>query len=457
MTTQEELIQLRKENKYQREEIKLLTEKVTILLKLVEDLGHKKNSRNSSISPSIDMTRKNKSLRGRSNKKSGGQKGHEGSTLLQVDNPDLVTNLKSNYCRNCGGSLSDSDFVLQSKRQVVDIPPVKPVYHEYRQYSCSCPHCREKHLTDFPPNISAPIQYGNSIQSLVSYMSVYQYVPYARLAEMFSQVYNIPLCQGSIMNILIKAASKAEVVYDKIKEELAEAKIIGSDETGAKVNGDKAWIWVWQNPLNTYLVASKSRGYKTINNEWKDGFPIATLISDRLSAQLKTPALLHQVCLAHLLREIIFIEEVENHPFTHDFKELLIKIFEFKKNQKSNYSVASLETSSYEEKINELLAICISKKDYPKTTTFQKSMIRVRNYILPCLYDKEIPPDNNGSERAVRNVKVKQKISGQFKTGQGPFCILRSVIDTLKKRKCNILSVFNEIMRLEQKVFLEPG
>lgn len=85
-----------------------------------------------------------------------------------------------------------------------------------------------------------------------------------------------------------------------------------------------------------------------------------------------------------------------------------------------------------------------------------KKQIKVRNYILPCLYDKEIPPDNNGSERAVRNVKVKQKISGQFKTGQNIFCILRSVIDTLKKRKCNILTDLYEIMKFEPKAKLQP-
>ena len=203
-------------------------------------------------------------------------------------------------------------------------------------------------------------------------------------------------------------------------------------------------------------MASESRGYITIQNEWKEGFPVAALISDRLSAQLKTPAFIHQVCLAHLLREITFIEEVENHPFAHEFKEFIKKVFEFKKNQTINYQFDSLETKFFEEKINELLAKTISKKDYPKTTTFQNSMIKVRNYILPCLYDKEIPPDNNGSERAVRNVKVKQKISGQFKTGQNIFCILRSVIDTLKKRKRNILTDLNEIMKLEPKAVLQP-
>ena len=455
MTLQEENRKLRFENDLLREEVKILTAKVEQLLKIIEDLGHKKNSQNSSLPPSSDITRKNKSLRGRSNKKSGGQPGHKGSTLFQSKNPDIVTELKSNFCKVCGHDLSDANFEIKSRRQVVDIPPTQPVYHEYRQYSCNCPHCHNEQVTEFPPEISAPIQYGSSIQSLVSYLSVYQYIPYARLKELLSQIFHIHLSEGTIENLLLKASSKSEAVYHRIKEELKQSAVVGSDETGAKANGDKIWIWTWQNLLNTYLVPSANRGYKTIKGEFEEGLPLSVLVSDRLSAQLKTPAQGHQVCLAHLLREIIFIEEVENHLFAPEFNNLLRSIFEFKRNQKYDYAVNSPETKPFEENLNIILALTISKEDYPKTATFQNSMIKVRNNILPCLYRKDIPPDNSGSERAVRNMKVKQKISGQFKTGQKAFCILRSAIDTAKKRKCDIMDTLKLIMLINPKTIPE--
>ena len=455
MTLQEENQKLRIENKALREEVKILTVKVKQLLKIIEDMGHKKNSRNSSISPSSDLTRKNKSLRGRSDKKSGGQPGHKGSTLLQSENPDIVTELKSNFCKVCGYNLSGANFKIKSRRQVVDIPPIQPVYREYRQYSCNCPHCHNEQVTEFPQEVSAPIQYGSSIQSLVSYLSVYQYVPYARLAEFLSQIFKVHLSEGTIENLLLRSSSKAEAVYHRIKEELKQSAVVGSDETGAKANGSKIWIWTWQNLLNTYLVPSESRGYKTIKSEFDEGLPLSVLVSDRLSAQLKTPAQAHQVCLAHLLREIIFIEEVEKHSFAPAFNNLLKSIFEFKKNQKYDYAANSPETKPFEENLNILLALTISKEKYPQTATFQNSMIKVRNYILPCLYRKDIPPDNNGSERTIRNVKVKQKISGQFRTGQKAFCILRSVIDTVKKRKCNIMDTLKQIMLINPKVIPE--
>ena len=451
MKLQEEIRKLRLENDLLREEIKILTGKVNQLLKIIQVMGHKKNSRNSSLPPSSDITRKNKSLRNRSDKKSGGQLGHKGSTLLQSKNPERITDLKSNFCKVCGYDLSSANFKIKSRRQVVEIPPIQPVYHEYRQYSCNCPHCHNEQVTEFPSEVPAPIQYGGTVQSLVSYLSVYQYIPYARLKEILSQIFHVHLSEGTIENLLLKSSSKAETVYHRIKEELKQSSVVGSDETGAKSNGSKIWIWTWQNLLNTYLVPSESRGYKTIKKEFEDGLPLSVLVSDRLSAQLKTPAKAHQVCLAHLLREIIFIEEVENHPFAPAFNNLLRSIFEFKKNQKCDYATNSPETKPFEENLNKLLALTISKKDYPKTATFQNSMIKVRNNILSCLYRKDIPPDNNGSERAVRNVKVKQKISGQFKTGQNAFCVLRSVIDTLKKRKCDIMKSLQQIMLIQPR------
>jgi len=186
MKLQEEIRKLRLENDLLREEVKILTGKVNQLLKIIEVMGHKKNSRNSSLPPSSDITRKNKSLRNRSDKKSGGQLGHKGSTLLQSKNPERITDLKSNFCKVCGYDLSSANFKIKSRRQVVEIPPIQPVYHEYRQYSCNCPHCHNEQVTEFPSEVPSPIQYGGAIQSLVSYLSVYQYIPYARLKEILS-------------------------------------------------------------------------------------------------------------------------------------------------------------------------------------------------------------------------------------------------------------------------------
>lgn len=427
-----------------------LSEKVALLLELQQKKGVKKDSHNSHLPPSSDITSKTKSLRRKSERPSGGQKGHSGNTLEMSATPDRIIDLKSNFCGRCGGSLTAGEFVLQARRQVVEIPPIKPIIQEYRQYLCTCPGCQHQQLADFPATVVAPIQYGSSVQALTAYLSVYQYVPFRRLKSLFSQVFNLEMSEGTIKNLLDKAAVKAEFVYDRIKLEISASKAVGSDETGAKVNGQKWWIWVWQNICNTFLVASPNRGSKTLNEVWENGLPKATLSSDRWAPQLKFPAGGHQLCLAHLMRDTIYLREKENHEFADKFKQLLSKVFQVCRTNRERTKPCSLiEGEVLERELNQALMIVIDREQYPESAKFQRAMIRHRNSLLPCLYDLEIAPDNNGSERAIRNIKVKQKISGQFKTGQKVFCVLRSVIDTLVKRKLDVLPQLNQIMKIQ--------
>jgi transposase len=427
-----------------------MTEKFNSLLILLQKQGVKKDSHNSSLAPSSDFFKMTKSLRPPSTRKTGGQPKHDGSTLKMSSTPDQTIDLKNTVCENCKNSLSEADFVLNASRQVVEIPPILPIYKEYRQFSCICPHCQGKSTAKFPNGVNAPIQYGSNVEALVCYLSVYQYVPYARLQSFMASVFQIHLSQGTIANILERFALKGDDFYQKIKEQIANSSVVGSDETGAKVNGEKWWIWVWQNLHNTFIVASADRGSDTIDRIWKDGLPNTILLSDRWAAQLKSNTKGHQLCLAHLLRNIIFLQESDKHPFATQFKQLLLDVYDLRKEiveKQIPFLVEDKKTLDIEQRLNELLTIIIDKEKDPNTLTFQNSMIKNRNYLFPCLYNLDVPPDNNTSEQAIRNIKVKQKISGQFKSGQNAFCIIRSIIDTFRKREMDLLLSLNLIAR----------
>ena len=437
---------------FQSQKIKSLEEKVELLLELLQKKVVRKDSHNSSLPPSRDLFTKNKSLRPVSTRPNGGQFGHKGSTLEMSETPDKIIDLKSDFCSVCGQSLETGLFILNSKRQVIEIPPIVPIYEEYRQYACQCPTCNHQQLADFPLGINAPIQYGSTVETLVGYFSVYQLIPYQRLQRLFAQVFSLPLSQGSIGNILERSAQKYDGVYQEIKNQILQSSVVGSDETGAKVNGTKWWIWVWQNLQNTFIVASNNRGSKTVNSVFENGLPNSAIISDRWAAQLKTHSKNSQICLAHLLRDLIYLIELEQLDFATQFKEFIIRIFESKKILLENNKVCtqnSEQAIDLEKMLNQLLLISIDKEKHPKSAAFQVSMLKNRNFILPCLYNLEIPPDNNGSERAIRNIKVKQKVSGQFKSGQNAFCVIRSVIDTLLKRGVELLPCLNQINKLQ--------
>lgn len=459
MTLEEKIAKLEAENAKLKtanallvQRVESLEAKVLLLLKQLEKQGVKKDSHNSHNPPSQDKgkPKRNKSLRKKTGRKTGGQQGHKGHTLLHKEQPDEEVDLKSSYCSECGDDVSDLAHHLLSKRQVVKLPPIKPLYVQFNQYGCMCP-CGHHQKADYPKGVNAYIQYGSSIVALVSYLNVFQYVPYQRLQTLLTDVFQLPISQGSIENLLNKSANKSKPFYQAILDQIKLANYVGSDETGAKVDGQKWWIWVWQNLKNTFLKASSSRGFQTVEEVLPEGLPNATIVSDRLAAQLKTASKAKQFCLPHLFRDLNFLEEQEKNDWSTQFKQLLKQALQLRsiaiENQKA-WTKEQVEVCQIENQLNLLLATIIDKKIAPQTFSFQKSMIKGRNYLFTFLYDLEVPPDNNSSERAIRNVKVKQKISGQFKSGQDTFCILRSIIDTLRKRQLNVLEYLAKIVSI---------
>ena len=136
LTDKEHISQLQVQLATQTQQVKLLEEKVLLLLSQIQNQSVKKDSHNSSLPPSSDIVSKPKNLRIASDRKSGGQPGHKGSTLEMSSTPDKIIDLKSAFCSKCGQNLQGTIFTLKAPRQVVEIPPIKPIYEEYRQYSC---------------------------------------------------------------------------------------------------------------------------------------------------------------------------------------------------------------------------------------------------------------------------------------------------------------------------------
>jgi len=447
---QAENVALKAENAKLSLKILSLEEKIMYLFKLLANQGIKKDSHNSHNSPSQDKSKPKRrtSLRKKSTRKSGGQKGHKGHHLEMTSNPDKILDLKSDFCQSCGNDLQGLSQEFLAKRQEIILPPVQPVYVEYRQFGvlCSCGHHQK---AAFPKNIKAPIQFGSDVIALVAYLNVFQYLPYARLKLLFKDIFNLSLSEGSIENLLNKAAKAANPIYEGIFEEIKNASYLGSDETGAKVNGEKWWIWVWQNTKNTFIKASKSRGFAIIEALFPDGLLKATIGSDRWAAQLKIKSNNKQLCFPHLLRDLNFLIETEKNSWAIHFKDLLkeaLNLRDFAKERGISFQNGDFKSYKLEHRLNRLLARIIDKNECKSTFAFQKSMIKNRNYLFPFLYNLEIPPDNNASERAIRNVKVKQKISGQFKSGQDTFCTLRSIVDTLRKRELDVLFFLKQII-----------
>lgn len=421
------------------------------LLDKIDDLTNRKNSRNSSVSPSKDENRplKTKSLRVNQGKKVGGQSGHEGSTLEMLENPDVVIQHKPSFCNQCGEDLTHEPALFIQRRQVVDIPPIIPEFTEHRIFekTCSCGHHTR---ANFPANVNSPISYGPIIQATVAYMHTRQYLPFERMSEFFSDLCNLEISQGTLCSLLKRFAQKAQPAYELIAQKIENATVVGGDETGAKVNGKKGWFWAFQNKKLTYITFSNNRATTSIDQNFPKGFQNAILVHDCWRSYFQINCKTHQICVPHLLRELVFFEERYQSQWAIDLKELLYDAINFKRNlTQIQHLNPILQRDIIIERWSVLLktTVCEKRKDL---YTFYKRMHKYKEYVFTFLFHEEIPPDNNASERAIRNVKVKQKVSGQFKTQDGAqsYAVIRSVTDTCVKNGQNVLEAFKTIAML---------
>lgn len=436
------------------QKIDFLTKKVEQLEARLSEYENPKNSRNSSIPPSKDENRlkRNQSLREKTGKKPGGQEGRKGSTLKMVANPDNIEKHIPEYCNCCGKDIKSLPYELSKKRQVIDIPEIKFKATEHQVYKriCSCGHITE---SPFPSQVNAPVSYGSNIESLIGYFHTRQYIPFKRIQEIFNDVFQVSISEGGIHYLLNKLVEKAVPAYEMIKNKLQNKKdaAIGADETGMKINGDKQWAWTWQTDDLTFITISGNRGSKTIEDNFKEGFVNSVLVHDCWKSHFNTPALTHQICVAHLLRELNYLSQKYKHKWSNVFKLLLLSGINLKKGMDVvDYSQPNLRRKNIQNRLKILLDYPVNKK-YNELFSFQKRMKKYENYIFTFLYNLEVPPDNNASERAIRNIKVKQKISGQFKSSSGGFnfAVLRSVIDTVIKNKQNVLNSLRIISNLQ--------
>lgn len=429
-----------------------LTKETTVLKERLSKYENPKNSRNSSIPPSQDQNRPkpNQSLRKSSGKTVGGQKGRKGKTLEMTATPDKIIELHPDYCSNCGEPLSQSVSIKEQARQIVDIPPVKAVFTEYQTFSkiCSC-GCRT--IADFPKAVNTPVSYGERIESLIGYFHARQYLPFARMQELFNDVFNINISEGGIHYLLNRFAKKADPVYELIKQRIANSKVVGADETGVKVNGKKHWYWTWQTPNLTFITHSENRKQDTVKVHFPKGFPNSSLVHDGWKPQINTPAKNHQTCIAHLQRNLNYLNELyPKNKWGISFLKLLYDSLDLKNKMNRQDYQQCLQRDKIIQRHTNLLHNPPDRK-LKKLYTFYKRMCRERQYLFTFLFLEQVPPDNNASERAIRNVKVKQKISGQFKIPQAAqnFAKIRSVIDTTIKNQMNVLDSLILIAKFE--------
>lgn len=443
----------------ERDEIAALQARIA---ELEKQLGVKapavpKTSANSSIPPSknpigIPHTQSQRKPSGR---KTGGQKGHEGSTRLQSGN---VTGTERWYpaavCPICGKPLDMDTATVCARRQVVDIPlaiMATVMDHLQMQVKCSCGHCCKG---QFPENVNAPVSFGPNIMALTAYLSTYQNVPFKRLTHLFETIFGLHISEGSVSNMLNTMKKISKKPYEMIRKKVADGEVAGADETGVNVNGRNNWLWAFQNNAATYLAFDKSRSHDVVNKNFSLEEQSGTVwVTDRLPAYFMGDVGMedHQICIAHLLRNLTYtMQAFPDDPWSLDMLDLLKDSV----HQRNQGNIGPEVRTKMEERLDELLSRppVYTKEDGSDTELdrLKKGITKHRDYVFTFLTNPAVPPTNNDSEKALRPAKTKLKVSGCFRTEAGVenYATVASVIQTAVKNGQNPFEVLRVIATL---------
>lgn len=430
-------------------QVETLNNQVEALKAEVKELKARlnKNSRNSNKPPSTDEFIKPQSQRKKSGKKTGGQKGHQGHTLKMSETPDEVIIHRPESCQGCGHLLKGVKPDLIEKRQVFDLPPLKLSVSEHRSETLTCPCCGKVVKVDFPEGVNQPVQYGNNIKALLVYLNQYQLVPYNRTAELIEDICGCSLSEATIYNALETIYEQLGPVEKEIINGLAGSDVLHVDETGIRVEAKRQWLHVASTKDLTHYKWHPKRG--SIATDEIGILPQVggVLVHDYWKPYYKYSCG-HSLCNIHNIRELTGLFELTGQKWTQDMIDLLLEIKERVDEQKLVAETLDPgEIADFEKRYIALVAQGYRENPPPKSVKKRgpKKQGRARNMlnrlgshyheVLAFMNDFHVPFENNLAERDIRMAKVKQKISGVFRSARGAdmFCRIRSYISTARK------------------------
>jgi transposase len=423
------------------------------------------NSRNSSQPPSSDgpgVKPQPKSLRRPSGRKPGGQPGHVGHTLRLVDDPDEVQVHSPARCLACGERLEWTPATRRERRQVVDLPPVQVRVVEHQAETKRCPGCGVETTGPFPAGVAAPAQYGPRVATVAVYLNQAQLLPVARTGEVLAEVFGCPISERTLERAVAACHAQLAEVDAAIKRGVAEAAVAHFDETGLNIGGKNAWLHVASTPRLTCYAAHQKRGREAL-----DGIGVlpafrGRAVHDGWPTYWQYGDCAHALCNAHHLRELTYVEEQLGQSWAKDLKDVLLEI-KRAVDTAQEHGVAELSTDGkreFERRYDEILAAGLTanppprptgKRGRPKRGKAGSLVDRLRQHkgaTLAFMEDFAVPFDNNQAERDIRMTKVRQKVSGCFRTttGADQFCRIRGYISTLRKQGIPILAALGKAM-----------
>lgn len=442
-----------------------MQEQINALKAEVKDLRDRldKDSHNSSKPPSSDGFKKPVSLREKTGRKPGGQKGHSGRTLSFSEPPDQIMVHSPPACACCGKALDAVEGTQIERRQVVDLPPLSLVTTEHRVEKKVCPDCGFSTIAAFPAEAQTRVQYGPRLKALGVYLLDFQLLPYQRIAGFFADLFDASFSAGTLFACQQAASVRLLGVLSCIRRGLRQATVAHFDETGVHLSGKLHWLHSASTPTLTYYDWHKRRGKAGMDKA--DILPHfrGIAVHDGWNSYSHYPCL-HALCNAHHLRELTALWEQDRQEWAKKMRSLLVQIKRAVEGAKEQgrSRLSPLLEMRFEARYKHLLAQGLAanpppeaksgKRGRPKQSRARNLLDRLqqsREATLRFMSDFRVPFDNNLAERDIRMMKMQQKVSGGFRSEDGAtaFCRVRSYISTMRKQGHCILGVLENVFR----------
>ena len=426
-----------------------------------------KNSGNSSKPPSSDgygKVKRTASLRQSGDKPNGGQPGHEGQTLSATDAPDRIETHEADTCAHCQASLATIASVGYEERQVFDIPAVRIEVTAHRAEIKICPACGHASKGRFPASVRQAVQYGPMVHTWASYLTNQHHIPVERTTEIFEDLVQHRVSEGTVLKASEQLDRCIEPSTEAVKGLLRDAEVLHVDESGLRVTGKLHWLHVASTDrLTSYEVHAK-RGHEAMEDAGILGACTGTAVHDHWKPYCKYDACAHALCNAHHLRELHFIDTQYQQSWAKDMAALLLAIkAAVQATPEPAMRLALPEREAFEKRYDEVVQSGFDanptpvsppegerrKRGRPKQPPAVNVLIRLRDFkgeVLAFMSDFRVPFDNNQGERDIRMVKVKQKVSGGFRTLEGAkrFGRIRGYISTARQQAKNVFEAIRD-------------
>jgi len=426
-----------------------------------------KSSRNSSKPPSSDGYRKVKrttSLRQSGDKPNGGQPGHEGQTLRAVEAPERTVTHGVARCTHCQASLQGSEVVGYEERQVFDIPAIRIEVTAHRAEIKICPACGHSSTGPFPDTVTHAVQYGPLVHTWASYFTNHHHIPVERTTEIFADLVQHQVSEATVLKASEELEGVIEPSTEAVKALLRHSEVLHVDESGLRVKGQLHWLHVASTAELTHYEVHAKRGHEAMEDAGILGAFTGTVVHDHWKPYFTYDRCAHALCNAHHLRELRFIATQYQQSWANDMAELLLEIkAAVAATPVPAMRLSLLELHAFETRYDAVVHAGFEanpaplpategeekKRGRPKHTPPVNLLIRLRDFkgqVLAFMADFRVPFDNNQGERDIRMVKVKQKVSGGFRTVEGAqrFGRIRGYLSTARKQAKNVFEAIRD-------------